>query len=83
MWNPENYSGIRSLRMPSNRIWLPDTFIYNSASSQEGTQTTINGPYAMLRYDGLVKFPVPMKLKSNCEVDIAYFPFDQQICYIK
>ena len=37
----------------------------------------------MIHHTGLVKYPVPIKLKSNCEVDIAFFPFDQQICYIK
>ena len=82
-WKPENFSNIRTLRMPSGRLWLPDTFIYNNAGNQDGVQTTINGPYAMIRFDGLVKYPVPMKLRSNCEVDITYFPFDHQICYIK
>lgn len=82
-WNPANFSNIRTLRIPANRIWIPDTFIFNSAGSIEGIQSTINGPYAMIRYDGLVKYPVPMKLKSNCEVDITYFPFDHQTCYIK
>lgn len=37
----------------------------------------------MIRHDGLVKYPVPIKLRSNCELDILYFPFDQQICYLK
>lgn len=69
--------------MPSNKVWLPDTYIYNSASTMDSVQGTVNGPYVMVNNEGLVKFPVPMKLKSNCEVDIAYFPFDQQICYIK
>ncbi|CAF0974215.1 unnamed protein product [Brachionus calyciflorus] len=81
-WNSSEYSGITSLRMPTNRIWLPDTYIYNSASL-DNSQGSITGPYAMVNNNGLVKFPVPMKLKSNCEVDIAYFPFDEQICYLK
>lgn len=68
--------------MPTSKIWLPDTYIYNSASL-DNSQGSITGPYAMVYNDGMVKFPVPMKLKSNCEVDISYFPFDQQICYLK
>lgn len=82
-WDLQEFKGIHSLRMPSPKVWLPDTYIYNVASSQDGTYGTINAPYVMLRHDGLVKYPVPMKLKSNCEVDITYFPFDQQVCYIK
>jgi hypothetical protein len=82
MWDLEDHASIRTLRVPSNRVWLPDTYIYNSAS-KEGSQGQIHGPYVMLSNDGAIKFPVPMKLKSNCEVEITYFPFDEQICYIK
>ena len=81
-WDLEEHATIRTLRVPSNRVWLPDTYIYNSAS-KDGSQGAIMGPYVMLSNDGMIKFPVPMKLKSNCEVDITYFPFDSQICYIK
>mgnify|MGYP001810434124 CR=1 FL=1 len=81
-WDLAEHADIRTLRIPSQRVWLPDTYIYNSAS-KDGVQGAILGPYVMLGNDGLVTFPVPMKLKSNCEVDITYFPFDEQICYIK
>ena len=82
-WNVDEHQGIKSIRLPSDKIWLPDTYIYNSVNSQAGAQSTINGPYVVISNDGLVKYPVHMKLKSNCEVDIEFYPFDQQICYIK
>ena len=81
-WDLAENSGIKTLRLPSNQVWLPDTYIYNSAN-KDGVQGSIVGPYIMLSNDGLIKFPVPMKLKSTCEVDITYFPFDEQVCSIK
>lgn len=38
---------------------------------------------AMVRYDGNVFWPVPTKLQSSCKVDVTYFPFDEQTCYMK
>lgn len=27
-WNPDNYGGITSIRVPSENIWLPDIVLY-------------------------------------------------------
>lgn len=29
MWDPEEYEGIRKVRLPSQHIWLPDIVLYN------------------------------------------------------
>ena len=39
--------------------------------------------HAMVRYDGNVFWPPPAKLRSSCEIDITYFPFDDQKCRMK
>lgn len=28
-WNPDEYLGITSIRVPSDRIWLPDVVLYD------------------------------------------------------
>ena len=28
-WNPQEYGGVRTLYVPSERIWLPDIVLYN------------------------------------------------------
>lgn len=28
-WNPEDYGGIRKIRVPSTDIWRPDLVLYN------------------------------------------------------
>lgn len=80
-WEPANYSRIRSIRVPSKRVWLPDTFIYNNAD--DGSTGFMQGTYVLLNHDGIVVWPVPVKLKSSCKVDITYFPFDDQECILR
>ncbi|CAF1686563.1 unnamed protein product [Rotaria magnacalcarata] len=85
-WNQTEYVGIRGIRLPSHRIWLPDSYIYNAAfdlSSESPTQGVVNGPYVMVYHTGEVVFPVLMKLRTTCKVNIKYFPFDRQICGLK
>jgi nicotinic acetylcholine receptor len=85
-WNQSDYDGIRGIRLPSHRIWLPDSYIYNAAfdlSAHAPTQAVVNGPYVMIYSTGEVVFPVLMKLRTTCKVNIQYFPFDRQICGLK
>jgi nicotinic acetylcholine receptor len=38
---------------------------------------------AIMHNDGHIRYPMQIKLKSYCQIDMTYFPFDNQICYIK
>jgi len=38
---------------------------------------------AMVRPDGRVFWPPPVKFRSSCKIDVTYFPFDDQICTLK
>lgn len=38
---------------------------------------------AMVSHDGNIFWPPIVKLRSSCEMDITYFPFDDQICKMK
>jgi len=32
-WRPEDYSGLEMLRIPCQRLWLPDIVLYNRLGS--------------------------------------------------
>ncbi|KAK6182810.1 hypothetical protein SNE40_010405 [Patella caerulea] len=81
IWDPKEYNNIQSLRVPTKSIWLPDTFIYNNVD--DGSTGFMQGSYVLIHSDGTVLWPVPVKLKSSCKVDITFFPFDDQICILR
>lgn len=43
----------------------------------------MRGNYVLVNHDGTIIWPVPVKLKSSCKVDIKYFPFDDQLCILR
>jgi nicotinic acetylcholine receptor len=43
----------------------------------------MQGVHVLLDDNGTVLWPVPVKLKSSCKVDITYFPFDDQVCILR
>ncbi|KAL1226707.1 Acetylcholine receptor subunit alpha-like [Trichinella spiralis] len=79
-WNPENYAGIKKLHIPAEYIWTPDILLYNCADGHP--HVTINTD-ALVYYDGKVLWKPPGIYKSFCQIDIQYFPYDLQRCYMK
>ncbi|VDO41445.1 unnamed protein product [Onchocerca flexuosa] len=71
VWNPKEFGGIESVRVPCDLI-CADDYTIGSMNSR-----------AMLFYDGIVFWPPPTQLRSTCKTDVTYFPFDSQHCAIK
>ena len=57
--------------------------MFRLACSADDFTTGFMQSRAMVRYDGNVFWPPPAKLRSSCEIDITYFPFDDQRCRMK
>ncbi|CAG2238742.1 CHRNN [Mytilus edulis] len=79
-WPPTEFNNITTLRIPCDKIWLPDIVLYNNAAEYTDGLMSAN---AMVKPNGEVFWPVPAKLQSSCKVDVTYFPFDEQRCKLK
>ncbi|XP_034029200.1 neuronal acetylcholine receptor subunit alpha-4b [Thalassophryne amazonica] len=79
-WNPEEYENVTSIRIPSEIIWRPDIVLYNNA---DGDFAVTHLTKAHLFYDGQIKWMPPAIYKSSCNIDVTFFPFDQQSCKMK
>ena len=38
---------------------------------------------AILHHDGKVVWTPPAIFKSSCEINVEFFPFDEQTCFLK
>nr|CAI54098.1 nicotinic acetylcholine receptor, alpha3 subunit [Bemisia tabaci] len=79
-WDPKEYGGVEMLHVPSDHIWRPDIVLYNNA---DGNFEVTLATKATLNYTGRVEWKPPAIYKSSCEVDVEYFPFDEQTCVMK
>ncbi|XP_059490094.1 acetylcholine receptor subunit beta-like 2 isoform X1 [Neocloeon triangulifer] len=79
-WDPEDYGGVEMLYVPSEHIWLPDIVLFNNA---DGNYEVTLMTKATLKYTGEVVWKPPAIYKSSCEINVEYFPFDEQSCNMK
>ncbi|KAF2896149.1 hypothetical protein ILUMI_10027 [Ignelater luminosus] len=79
-WDPEEYGGVEQLYVPSEHIWLPDIVLFNNA---DGNYEVTLMTKAVLSYTGEVVWKPPSIYKSSCEINVQYFPFDEQSCLMK
>ncbi|XP_066539233.1 neuronal acetylcholine receptor subunit beta-2 [Hoplias malabaricus] len=76
-WVPEEFDGMKKVRLPSKHIWLPDVVLYNNADGMYEVSFYSN---AVISYDGSVFWLPPAIYKSACKIEVKHFPFDQQNC---
>merc|ERR1712165_569191 len=79
-WNPADYGGVNMLHVPSDHIWRPDIVLYNNA---DGNYEVTIMTKAILHYSGKVTWNPPAIYKSYCGIDVEFFPFDEQECWMK
>lgn len=79
-WNPDDFGGIKKIRVPSTDIWKPDLVLYNNA---DGDFTIVHETKVLLEHNGKVTWNPPAIFKSYCEIVVLHFPFDLQNCSMK
>ncbi|CAG0913787.1 unnamed protein product [Notodromas monacha] len=79
-WTPSEYGDVQMLHVPSDHIWRPDIVLYNNA---DGNFEVTLATKATLHHNGLVEWKPPAIYKSYCAIDVEYFPYDEQTCFMK
>ncbi|RUS71652.1 hypothetical protein EGW08_020592, partial [Elysia chlorotica] len=79
-WNASDYGGVGSFLYPQKKVWLPDIVIENSVESQRELGYDQNLVY--IESSGLVNWKPSQVVKTGCDIDVTYYPFDTQTCNI-
>ncbi|KAI6232385.1 hypothetical protein M3Y95_00480400 [Aphelenchoides besseyi] len=78
-WNASHWDGIKQLYIPYQKIWRPDiTLVNNAFATYEILSTDV-----MVTSEGNVTWLLSAMYISNCAITVKYYPFDEQICYLK
>lgn len=48
--------------------------------SGDGKYEMTQGTKAVISYEGRIRWEPPASFKSSCNIDVTYFPFDEQEC---
>ena len=78
-WNPADYGGIDDIRLPSERIWIPDIIPYNALDYHSVDPRKQMTNIVVSSSGGCTWIP-PIVLKTMCKVDDTS---DTQSCDIK
>ncbi|XP_015112532.1 neuronal acetylcholine receptor subunit alpha-7 [Diachasma alloeum] len=80
-WNVSEFAGIQVIRVPYNRVWRPDTILYNNADPQYSS--AVINTNVIVSHTGEVVWLSHGIFRSSCNIDVEFFPFDVQTCALK
>ena len=69
--------------MLSRPVFVSCSIEPSCAFSADGDYIVTTMTKAILHHDGKVVWNPPAIFKSSCEIDVEFFPFDQQTCFLK
>ena len=73
-WDPEDYGGLRTLKVKPSTVWIPDMVLYNSANG--GFQLTEDPSTAAplhIFYNGAVRWMPIVRLTLSCPLNLKYW----------
>ncbi|KAI6216697.1 Acetylcholine receptor subunit beta-type unc-29 [Aphelenchoides besseyi] len=76
-WDPRRYDGIGTVRLPPDKVWLPDIVLFNNADGNYEVSFYSN---VVVESNGDMLWVPPAIYKSSCTISVDYFPFDEQVC---
>ncbi|CAD6195246.1 unnamed protein product [Caenorhabditis auriculariae] len=84
-WDPKMYGGITHTRFSGDedapfKLWRPDVLLFNSVSqSFDSTYSS----RLIVSHTGDVQQNPPGIFRFICKIDVTYYPFDKQTCFLK
>ncbi|PIO69386.1 putative neuronal acetylcholine receptor subunit alpha-7 [Teladorsagia circumcincta] len=79
-WDPNEYGNITNIQLPHDFLWKPDILLFNSADEHFDASFPVN---FVVSSNGDVLLAPPGIVKVSCELSMTWFPFDEQMCFIK
>ncbi|CAI5441217.1 unnamed protein product [Caenorhabditis angaria] len=79
-WDPEEYGNITKLQIPHGVLWKPDILLFNSANEHFDSSFPVN---MVVSNNGSVLFAPPGIMQISCSLTMTWFPYDEQVCYLK
>ncbi|XP_013078694.1 acetylcholine receptor subunit beta-like 1 [Biomphalaria glabrata] len=79
-WDPALFGNIGSIRIPQDKVWVPDFVLFNNADGNFEVTFKSN---CVLYSNAEINWIPPAIYHSSCSIDVKYFPFDQQTCEMK
>ncbi|XP_029954725.1 5-hydroxytryptamine receptor 3A-like [Salarias fasciatus] len=75
-WEPKNFCGLNSIKIPTETLWKPDLIIKEMVEKDK----TPMSPYLKVDFEGSVEYSNEQVVVSSCKMHVYRFPFDVQKC---
>ena len=72
---------IHKIFIPSSEVWYP-RFLVDNCESDDCFLTPDNNTYVQIVHQGLTSYSMTKIIESTCNLNLVYFPFDQQLCFM-
>ncbi|XP_052280904.1 acetylcholine receptor subunit alpha-like 1 [Dreissena polymorpha] len=79
-WNRAMFQGIEMTHIPARELLIPDIGLYNNA---DGDFVITLLTKAKVYSTGLIVWEPQAIYKTYCPINVEFFPFDQQECFMK
>uniref|UniRef100_A0AC35TZI8 Neur_chan_LBD domain-containing protein n=1 Tax=Rhabditophanes sp. KR3021 TaxID=114890 RepID=A0AC35TZI8_9BILA len=76
-WDPTKYGKLSTIRLPPDRTWHPEIVLFNNADGQY--EVSFYSNVVVSRFGRMLWVP-PAIYKSSCQIEVEFFPFDEQVC---
>ncbi|ESN95590.1 hypothetical protein HELRODRAFT_86631, partial [Helobdella robusta] len=78
-WNESEHGNIKSIVTRASQIWTPDITVRNGLLDMNEDSSTQE---VSVTSQGEVNMNIFRVMTTFCDLDLKYFPFDKQTCYI-